>query len=148
LQGAQILVSSRNYACGSARPGAIFAHRDFGIRILISESFGPVFPTVCYKFGVLPIELSGRDMAALLSYLEAEPLTMLEVNIQQQRIQLANSAVLEFALDEHVRTIALSGGDELGLTKSHAAEIERFEMARRHALPWLFDTTTKQRADL
>jgi hypothetical protein len=42
----------------------------------------------------------------------------------------------------------LSGGDELGLTKSHAAEIERFEMARRHALPWLFDTTTKQRADL
>src|SRR3954454_22381581 len=43
LQGAQILVAAGNYACGSARPGAVFAHIDYGFRALIAESFGPVF---------------------------------------------------------------------------------------------------------
>src|ERR1700761_7221970 len=53
--GARIIVASANYACGSARPGAIYSHLDYGISAIIAESYGSVFPTVAYKSGLLTI---------------------------------------------------------------------------------------------
>jgi 3-isopropylmalate/(R)-2-methylmalate dehydratase small subunit len=138
LAGAQILVAPSNYACGSARAGAIFAHVDFGIRVLISESFGSVFATVCYKFGLIPVELPKAEITFLIDALATDPGTVLEVDIAAQEIRLTSGAVLGFQLDEYVRFIARSGKDEIALTRSSAAEIEAFEQKRMRALPWLF----------
>ena len=138
LAGAQILVAPTNYACGSARAGAIFAHVHFGIRVLISESFGPVFPSVCYKFGLLPIELAKDDIAGLIRVLDDAPETVLEVDLEAQEIRLPTGATLAFRLDDYVRLIALSGKDEIGLTQSYQAEIEQFEQGRKQKFPWLF----------
>ncbi|TJV46020.1 MAG: hypothetical protein E5Y02_00100 [Mesorhizobium sp.] len=137
LKGACVLVAPRNYACGSARPGAVFAHRDFGIRVLISEFFGQVFPTVCYKFGVVPIELPRSDMAVIVDCLSENPLIGLEIDFATQEIKVGGSIRISFGLDEHVRAIAISGQDELGLTLTYREEIERYEAERFRTYPWL-----------
>lgn len=139
LKGACIVVSPRNYACGSARPGAIFAHRDFGIRVLISESFGQVFPTVCYKFGVVAIDLPRDAMQTITDHLAAWPTANLEIDFAAQTISLGGPDVISFQLDEHVRDIAISGKDELALTLEHLPDIERFEETRSRTLPWLLN---------
>lgn len=138
LKGARIIVAPSNYACGSARAGAIFAHVDFGIRILISESFGPVFPTVSYKFGLIAIELPKHDMDRLIRVLTDDPLAEIEVDLERQEIRAGQGTPLPFGLDEYVRFIALSGKDEIGFTRTHEAAIDDFEQQRRQELPWLF----------
>lgn len=144
LRGASILVSLRNYACGSARPGAIFAHRDFGIRVLISESFGQVFPTVCYKFGVVPVELPAEAMATLIGWLNADPHALIEIDFAAQEIRAGGGLVLPFELDAHVQSIALSGQDEFSLTRAHQGDIERYESERARAFPWLMAAPVMQ----
>jgi len=140
FRGAQIIIAGANYACGSARAGAIFSHIDFGIRVLVSESFGPVFPTVCFKFGLIPIELPKPDVARLMA---DDAAAILEVDLEAQEIRLEAGKAIAFRLDDYVRFIALSGQGEISVTRSHAAEIEAFEVKRRQALPWLFDGRTK-----
>ena len=51
---AKILVAGDNFGCGSSREHAPWALMDFGIRCVISTSFGDIFYNNCFKNGVLP----------------------------------------------------------------------------------------------
>ena len=57
---AKILVAGDNFGCGSSREHAPWALMDFGIRCVISTSFGDIFYNNCFKNGVLPIRVSPR----------------------------------------------------------------------------------------
>ena len=57
---AKILVADDNFGCGSSREHAPWALMDFGIRCVISTSFGDIFYNNCFKNGVLPIKVSPR----------------------------------------------------------------------------------------
>ena len=54
---ATILLTRDNFGCGSSREHAVWALRDFGIKIIIASSFGDIFYNNCFKNGVLPIKL-------------------------------------------------------------------------------------------
>ena len=148
VSGAAIILAGPNYACGSARPGAIFSHIDFGIRILLAESFGPVFAAVCFKFGLIPIELPAGDIARLNDMLDSAPGAVLSVDLQNQEIHGPQGDPIRFALDEYVRMIALSGRSEISVTQSFAEEFTAFEARRRQEAPWLFEDATEQEAGL
>ena len=53
---AKILVAGDNFGCGSSREHAPWALMDFGIRCVISTSFGDIFYNNCFKNGILPIQ--------------------------------------------------------------------------------------------
>ena len=55
---ASILLTRDNFGCGSSREHAVWALRDFGIKIVIASSFGDIFYNNCFKNGVLPIKLN------------------------------------------------------------------------------------------
>ena len=52
-----ILITGKNFGCGSSREHAPWALLDFGIRCLISQSFADIFFNNCFKNGILPIIL-------------------------------------------------------------------------------------------
>ena len=62
---AKILVADDNFGCGSSREHAPWALMDFGIRCVISTSFGDIFYNNCFKNGVLPIRVSPEDLEKL-----------------------------------------------------------------------------------
>ena len=62
---AKILVAGDNFGCGSSREHAPWALMDFGIRCVISTSFGDIFYNNCFKNGVLPIKVSPEDLDKL-----------------------------------------------------------------------------------
>ena len=62
---AKILVAGDNFGCGSSREHAPWALMDFGIRCVISTSFGDIFYNNCFKNGVLPIKVSPEDLEKL-----------------------------------------------------------------------------------
>ena len=56
-KGASVLLARANFGCGSSREHAPWALMDFGIRCVISTSFGDIFYNNCCKNGVLPIKV-------------------------------------------------------------------------------------------
>ena len=65
-RNSKVLVAGDNFGCGSSREHAPWALLDFGIRCVISTSFGDIFYNNCFKNGILPIRVSpGRPRQAV-----------------------------------------------------------------------------------
>src|SRR5207253_5434829 len=60
-----ILVTGRNFGCGSSREHAPWALEDYGFQAIIAPSFADIFRSNCTKIGLLPVELSATDCAAI-----------------------------------------------------------------------------------
>ena len=58
----QILVTGRNFGCGSSREHAPWALEDYGFRAIIAPSFADIFRSNCTKIGLLPVELGEDDV--------------------------------------------------------------------------------------
>lgn len=137
-QGAQILLTRKNFGCGSSREHAPWALLDFGFRAVLGESFADIFFNNCFKNGILPIELPATEIDALFSLVEATPGCRLVVDLEQQRVVCPDGRTLSFAVDPFRRECLLNGWDDIGLTLRHAERIKAFEEKRRVEQPWLF----------
>ena len=62
---AKILISGKNFGCGSSREHAPWALLDFGIRCIIAPSFADIFYNNCFKNGILPIILDENKVKEL-----------------------------------------------------------------------------------
>lgn len=139
FKGAKIIVGAGNYACGSGRIGAIYAHIDFGIRAVIAESFGPVFPQVAYKSGLLTIQVSKENANSLRGNLISKPGSKITIDLNIQKILLADAAPIEFEIDCFVKQMLLKGVQEIDITLTHREHIENFEARHKTRLPWLYE---------
>ncbi len=71
--GAPILVTGRNFGCGSSREHAPWALQDHGFRAIIAPSFADIFRTNCTKIGLLPVTLPADEVADLIHLATARP---------------------------------------------------------------------------
>jgi 3-isopropylmalate dehydratase small subunit len=137
-QGAPILVTGRNFGCGSSREHAVWALTAFGIRCVIGPEPAEFFRENCLKNGVLPVALNDADMAALTRSVSAidgmQPFT---VDLQACRIVAPDGTAWEFSLAEHERSALLEGLDDIGLTLKHRAAIEAWEARTAAARPFM-----------
>jgi 3-isopropylmalate/(R)-2-methylmalate dehydratase small subunit len=119
-QGRPILVTGRNFGCGSSREHAVWALEDFGYRAVVASSFADIFYANCTKIGVLPVTLPEEEVRALMSASEAT------VDLERQVVAFEGREV-PFEINEEIRERLLAGLDEIALTLEHADEIEGFE---------------------
>ncbi len=132
----QILVSGKNFGCGSTREHACWALDEFGIRGLIAESFGEVFRDNCIKNGILPIALPPTSLDPLRARLRAAAAPVrLHVDLAAQHVMGAGIA-LPFDIAPADKTALLEGLDEIGLTLLQAPAIGEWERAEQAARPW------------
>jgi len=141
LSNVQIIVASENYACGSGRAGAIYAHIDYGIRAIIAESFGPVFSAVAYKSGLLTIQLDREQVAFLRRSLLENLGACLTIDLPRQRVTAPDGTQIDFEIDPFVKRIIMEGLNEIEFTLALERRIEAFEVQQRAALPWVFKPT-------
>ena len=67
-KNSKILITGKNFGCGSSREHAPWALLDFGIRSVISESFADIFYNNCFKNGILPITLLQSEIDEIAEY--------------------------------------------------------------------------------
>src|SRR5262245_44419977 len=65
FRNSPILISGRNFGCGSSREGAVWALKGMGVRVIIAESFGDIFFSNCFQNGLLPISLDAAEIERL-----------------------------------------------------------------------------------
>ena len=139
-QGAQILLTRKNFGCGSSREHAPWALDDYGFRAVIAPSFADIFFNICYKNGLLPIVLTEEQVDQLFKEVEATEGYQLSIDLAEQTLTTPSGETFTFDITEHRKHCLLNGLDEIGLTLQHADEIRDFEEKRRQSQPWLFNS--------
>ena len=137
-QGAQILLTRRNFGCGSSREHAPWALADYGFRALIAPSYADIFFNNCYKNGLLPIVLSEEEVDRLFHDAAAFPGFRLTLDLERQTVATVDGAtVFAFEVEPFRKHCLLNGLDDIGLTLQHADEIRSFEAKHLAERPWL-----------
>jgi 3-isopropylmalate/(R)-2-methylmalate dehydratase small subunit len=134
---AKILVAGDNFGCGSSREHAPWALLDFGIRAVISTSFGDIFYNNCFKNGILPIKVSPEDLEKLFDDAERGANATLTIDLEKQEIRGPDGGMIRFEVDPHRKHCLLHGLDDIGLTLEKQPQITAFEEKARTARPWV-----------
>jgi 3-isopropylmalate/(R)-2-methylmalate dehydratase small subunit len=133
---AKILVAGGNFGCGSSREHAPWALLDFGIRCVISTSFGDIFYNNCFKNGILPIVVSADDLDKLFDDAERGANATLTIDLPRQEIRGPDGGVVKFELDPFRKHCLLNGLDDIGLTLVKKDKIDSYEAKAKTARPW------------
>jgi 3-isopropylmalate/(R)-2-methylmalate dehydratase small subunit len=137
-QDAQILLTRKNFGCGSSREHAPWALLDYGFRCIIAPSFADIFFNNCFKNGILPIVFNDKVVEDLFGQVESQPGFAIRVDLQNQNIELPDGAILEFEVDSFRKHALFNGLDDIGLTLEKTDVIRDYEARRANEAPWLF----------
>ena len=124
---ATILLGGRNFGCGSSREHAVWALRDYGIQVVLAESFGRIFRNNCARNRVLAASVAHDDLSTIEQAIAEDPQDHpVEVDLERCRIVLADDTELPFEIPAHDREMLLRGLDQIDATLQHVDEIDNF----------------------
>jgi 3-isopropylmalate/(R)-2-methylmalate dehydratase small subunit len=124
----EILVTGRNFGCGSSREHAPWALEDYGFRAIIAPSFADIFRSNCTKNGLLPVDLPAEDVRAIAEAGEAQ------VDLANQEVRWPGGTA-SFEIDPEVKHRLLNGLDDIALTLQQDDAIAAFERDRERTGP-------------
>ena len=135
--GARVMVSDRNFGCGSSREGAVYALVDGGFRCVVAPSFGDIFAANAAKNGLLTIALPEETVAALRRRLQRTPGAAVTVDLPAQTLTDPDGLALTFAIDPFKKECLIAGLDDVALTLRQQDAIDAFDRADAEARPWV-----------
>ena len=91
-----ILVTGKNFGCGSSREHAVWALKDFGIKCLIGTEFADIFYNNCFKNGVLAIVLDTNEIEKIIKIISSSETYELEIDLENQSIKTKENKTINF----------------------------------------------------
>ena len=137
-KGASILLTRKNFGCGSSREHAPWALEDYGFNVIVAPSYADIFYNNCFKNGILPVILEEYEIEDLFIEVEKIPSFQLDVDLVSQTIITDSAKKYNFELDEFRKDCLIDGLDEIGLTLQHADLVKKYEEHRENRHPWVF----------
>ena len=131
-EGASILVTDKNFGCGSSREHAPWALGEYGFRAIIAPSFADIFANNCFKNGMLPITLTAEQVREIMTRAQQRESYTLTVDLERQTITDSSGLSILFVVGEFQRYCLLEGLDDIGLTLRHEDAISAYEHQSRY----------------
>ena len=132
----KILITGKNFGCGSSREHAPWALLDFRIKCIISSSYADIFYNNCFKNGILPIMISEDEIKEISDYSKRKE--EISVNLLDQKIIFGNKEI-KFEIDEFKKRCLLEGLDDIALSLERIDNIVSFEKEIKSKKPWIFN---------
>ena len=132
----KILITGKNFGCGSSREHAPWALLDFGITCVISPSYSDIFYNNCFKNGILPIQISEEEIKEISEYSKRKE--EISVNLIEQKIVFGNKEI-KFEIDQFKKKCLIEGLDDIGLSLEKSDKIISFEKKVKSSKPWIFN---------
>ena len=124
-----ILVAGRNFGCGSSREHAPWALEDYGFQAIIAPSFADIFRSNCTKIGLLPVQLTDEECAAIAAAGEAQ------VDLRAQAVRWPGGSAT-FEIDWQIKHRLVNGLDDIAATLAEDSEaIDAYEHDRERPGP-------------
>tara|TARA_B100000676_G_scaffold285891_1_gene314905 strand:- start:351 stop:956 length:606 start_codon:yes stop_codon:yes gene_type:complete len=131
-----ILITGKNFGCGSSREHAPWALLDFGITCIISSSYADIFYNNCFKNGILPIVLNEDKIKEISEYSNRKE--EISVKLADQKIIYGNNEI-SFEIDPFKKKCLLEGLDDIALSLEKSDKIKSFENKVKNQRPWIFN---------
>ena len=132
----KILITGKNFGCGSSREHAPWALLDFGITCVISSSYADIFYNNCFKNGILPITLTEDEIKDLSDYSKRKE--EISINLSDQKIVFGNKEI-KFEVDGFKKKCLMEGLDDIALSLEKSDKILSFEKKLKLDKPWIFN---------
>ncbi len=132
----EILISGKNFGCGSSREHAVWALRDFGINVVIAKSFGRIFKNNCTRNQLLTIELSDEKIDYIGGLvIKGRGYNLITIDLKEQMITTYDNKKIKFEVDPYLMGMLLKNQDFIDRSISHEIEINDFikkDKVKRH----------------
>ena len=135
-KNSKILITGKNFGCGSSREHAPWALLDFGITCVISPSYADIFYNNCFKNGILPITISEEEIKEISDYSKRKE--EISVNLFDQKIFFGNKEI-RFEIDEFKKKCLIEGLDDIALSLEKSKKISEYESKLKLKRPWIFN---------
>ena len=132
-KNSKILITGKNFGCGSSREHAPWALLDFGIKAIVSESFADIFYNNSFKNGILPIIANETIINELSEYSNRKE--NIEIKLSEQEIVFGNKRV-QFEIDPFKKKCLLNGLDDIALSLEKSEKILNYEENIKKTKPW------------
>ncbi len=129
-----ILLTGKNFGCGSSREHAPWALLDFGIQCVIGTSFADIFYNNCFKNGMLPIILNEKEIDELIEYSKRKE--NIEINLTDEEILFGNKKI-KFEVEPFKKKCLLNGLDDITLSLEKSDKISLYEKELKTKKPWI-----------
>src|SRR5260370_22013137 len=130
FEGASILVTGRNFGCGSSREHAPWALLEYGFRAIIAPSFADIFAGNCMQNGIATVALPADKVAELLRRAAEMDGYRATVDLEKGEVRDEEGVVASFEMEELRRKCLLAGLDVIVVTRHDEADIRRCESAQ------------------
>ena len=132
----KILLTGKNFGCGSSREHAPWALSDFGIKCVISSSFADIFYNNCFKNGILPIKIDDKTISELVEYSKRKE--KIEISLDKQEIKYGNKNS-KFEIDAFKKKCLIEGLDDIALSMEKINKIDQYEKKLQTTKPWVLN---------
>ena len=136
----QILLTGRNFGCGSSREHAAWALYQYGFRVIISSGFADIFRTNALNTGLLPVEVDPDTLASLVEAFQANPSAPWTVDLPSQLLHTADCLLPEltqvcvstiFEINPFRKQCLLTGSDLIDYLAGLKPQIIEYENNQR-----------------
>lgn len=128
--GGKILVTGRNFGCGSSREHAAWALTDFGFKAVVSSFFADIFRNNSLNNNLLPVTVSQEFLNKLLKEIEKKPDIKIVIDLKKEIIIVPELNIKErFPIDPYKKTCLMNGLNDIDYILSLKQEIINFERA-------------------
>ncbi|MBP9116136.1 MAG: 3-isopropylmalate dehydratase small subunit [Acidimicrobiia bacterium] len=131
-KGAKILVTRKNFGCGSSREHAPWALEDYGFKAVIASSFADIFKNNCLKIGLVTVITSEEIIEKLLEASLNDPSSEATIDIASKTFSCEKIGVINeaFEIDDYSQYKLINGLDDIGITLTHEDDISSYEKGR------------------
>jgi 3-isopropylmalate/(R)-2-methylmalate dehydratase small subunit len=123
-----ILVTGRNFGCGSSREHAPWGLEDYGFKAIVAPSYADIFYSNCTKIGLLPVVLAEDEVKAVMEAGEAR------IDLDAQTVT-AGGQTFSFEIDPETKHRLLNGLDDIGVTLQQDDALAAYEAERERQGP-------------
>lgn len=129
----RILITGRNFGCGSSREHAAWAIYDYGFRVLIGTQFADIFKNNALNNGILPIETDTATYQQLIEAVQNKPETKIHVSLTDQSVSVPSIGLsFSFDINSYKKMCLQNGYDDIDYLLSNTEKIKEFEQEHNY----------------
>jgi 3-isopropylmalate/(R)-2-methylmalate dehydratase small subunit len=129
--GASVLVAGPSFGVGSSREHAVWAIQQGGFDAVIAPSFSDIFRNNCTKNGLVPVVLPESVVTQIWAAIEADHTVEIVVDVARLTVEVPAAGITaSFPMDPQTQHRFLNGLDDIGITLTHAGDIDSYETTR------------------
>jgi len=133
---ASLMVAGPGFGIGSSREHAVWAILDYGFDAVIAPSFSDIFRNNCTKNGLVPVVLPESVVNRIQDAVEADAKLEIVVDMERLVVEVPALGIAEpFPMDPSTQHRFLEGLDDIGITLTHADDVDVYEKSRPAWMP-------------